>query len=72
MTCDGRQSAKPALFRVTEASAGALTIDGIDVSRIGLHDLRFKVTMIPQKSLLFSGSIRDNLDCGRYEQGTSG
>ena len=43
-------------------TAGSLTIDGVDVSKIGLHDLRSKISIIPQEPVLFSGSVRKNLD----------
>lgn len=39
-----------------------LTIDGVDVMRIGLFDLRTKMGIIPQSPVLFSGTIRSNLD----------
>lgn len=42
--------------------AAPLTIDGIDVMRIGLYDLRVKIGIIPQLPVLFSGTIRSNLD----------
>ena len=37
-------------------------IDGIDTKSIGLHDLRSKISIIPQDPFLFSGSLRKNLD----------
>ncbi|KAJ6615389.1 multidrug resistance-associated ABC transporter [Mycena sp. CBHHK59/15] len=39
-----------------------ILIDGIDISKIGTHDLRSRITFIPQDATLFSGSLRDNLD----------
>ena len=42
--------------------AGCIRIDGIDISRIGLRSLRSQVTLIPQEAILFSGSVRRNLD----------
>ena len=42
--------------------SGSLTIDGVDVSKIGLHALRSKISIIPQEPVLFSGSVRKNLD----------
>ena len=51
-----------ALFRVVEASGGSIIIDGIDISTLGLDLLRSKLAIIPQDSVLFSGTIRSNLD----------
>ncbi|KFM76471.1 Multidrug resistance-associated protein 1, partial [Stegodyphus mimosarum] len=45
-----------------EAAKGYITIDGIDISKIGLHTLRSKLTIIPQDPVLFTGSLRSNLD----------
>ncbi|MGH0142266.1 UNVERIFIED_CONTAM: hypothetical protein FKN15_075910 [Acipenser sinensis] len=48
--------------RILEAAAGEITIDGVKISEIGLHDLRSKLTIIPQDPVLFSGTLRMNLD----------
>jgi ATP-binding cassette subfamily C (CFTR/MRP) protein 4 len=42
--------------------SGRIQIDGIDTASIGLHDLRSKISIIPQEPALFSGTLRDNLD----------
>ena len=47
---------------MTEAASGGITIDGLDISRLGLGTLRSALTIIPQDPVLFSGSLRMNLD----------
>ncbi|XP_058527585.1 ATP-binding cassette sub-family C member 2 [Ochotona princeps] len=58
----GKSSLTNCLFRILEAAGGRITIDGIDIASLGLHDLRGKLTIIPQDPVLFSGSLRMNLD----------
>uniref|UniRef100_A0A8C5A8A0 ABC-type glutathione-S-conjugate transporter n=1 Tax=Gadus morhua TaxID=8049 RepID=A0A8C5A8A0_GADMO len=58
----GKSSLTNCLFRIIEAAEGRILIDGIDISKIGLHDLRNRLTIIPQDPVLFSGSLRMNLD----------
>ncbi|XP_041062098.1 multidrug resistance-associated protein 1 isoform X2 [Carcharodon carcharias] len=58
----GKSSFALGLFRIIEAAEGQISIDGIDIAKIGLHDLRFQITIIPQDPVLFSGSLRMNLD----------
>ncbi|XP_061564507.1 ATP-binding cassette sub-family C member 3 isoform X2 [Cololabis saira] len=58
----GKSSMTLCLFRLLEAAAGEITIDGVKISEIGLHDLRSKLTIIPQEPVLFSGTLRMNLD----------
>lgn len=50
------------LFRILEAVKGEIKIDGVKISEIGLHDLRSRLTIIPQDPVLFSGTLRMNLD----------
>ncbi|KAL8668966.1 MAG: hypothetical protein Q9168_006429 [Polycauliona sp. 1 TL-2023] len=58
----GKSSLTLALFRFLEAREGTITIDGIDISKMKLHDLRSRLAIIPQDPVLFSGTVRSNLD----------
>uniref|UniRef100_A0A7N8XN14 ATP-binding cassette, sub-family C (CFTR/MRP), member 3 n=1 Tax=Mastacembelus armatus TaxID=205130 RepID=A0A7N8XN14_9TELE len=58
----GKSSMTLCLFRLLEAAAGEITIDEVRIAEIGLHDLRSKLTIIPQEPVLFSGTLRMNLD----------
>jgi len=57
----GKSSLLAALFRMCEPD-GIIEIDGIDTQSIGLHDLRKKISIIPQDPVVFTGSVRYNLD----------
>ncbi|KAG0197031.1 hypothetical protein BGX28_009441 [Mortierella sp. GBA30] len=58
----GKSSVTLALFRIIEAAEGSISIDGINISTLGLHELRSRLTIIPQDPFLFGDSIRSNLD----------
>uniref|UniRef100_A0A8C1F9V6 Multidrug resistance-associated protein 4 n=1 Tax=Cyprinus carpio carpio TaxID=630221 RepID=A0A8C1F9V6_CYPCA len=57
----GKSSLISALFRLMEPE-GKIIVDGILTSEIGLHDLRQKMSIIPQDPMLFTGTMRKNLD----------
>ncbi|GFR20381.1 multidrug resistance-associated protein 1 [Trichonephila clavata] len=50
------------LFRLIEPMTGQIVIDNIDISKLGIKDLRSSLAIIPQDSLVFNGSVRQNLD----------
>ncbi|KAJ1773796.1 Transporter of the ATP-binding cassette (ABC) [Coemansia sp. RSA 1813] len=58
----GKSTLTLAMFRFMEASAGRIVVDGVDISQIGVGDLRSRLTIIPQDPVLFTGTIRSNLD----------
>lgn len=58
----GKSSIMVALFRMAELASGSIVIDGQDISQMGLADLRSRISIIPQDPLLFSGTIRSNID----------
>ncbi|XP_067399370.1 multidrug resistance-associated protein 1-like isoform X2 [Emydura macquarii macquarii] len=63
----GKSTLTNCLFRIIESARGQIIIDGIDISTIGLHDLRSNLNIIPQDPVLFSGTLQSNLDpFGKY------
>ncbi|CZT44803.1 related to multidrug transporter (yeast bile transporter) [Rhynchosporium secalis] len=58
----GKSSLTLALFRFLEAREGSIYVDGLDISKIKLHALRSRLAIIPQDPVLFSGTVRSNLD----------
>lgn len=61
-TGSGKSSLMLSLFRLIPIIDGTVYIDDVDVSKIALDSLRGQVAIIPQDPVLFSGSLRDNLD----------
>eukprot|EP01122_Echinamoeba_exundans_P001097 TRINITY_DN1103_c0_g1_i2.p1 TRINITY_DN1103_c0_g1~~TRINITY_DN1103_c0_g1_i2.p1 ORF type:complete len:1319 (+),score=357.16 TRINITY_DN1103_c0_g1_i2:146-4102(+) len=58
----GKSTLITALFRMQEFFEGTIDVDGIDISKIGLFDLRSKLSIIPQTPQLFMGTVRYNVD----------
>ncbi|TFK50640.1 multidrug resistance-associated ABC transporter [Heliocybe sulcata] len=61
-TGSGKSTLAMSVLRFVDPTSGRIVIDGIDISTIGVHDLRSRITFIPQDATLFSGTLRDNLD----------
>jgi len=58
----GKSTLLVALYRLSELSAGHIYIDGVDISTVDLDRLRSAISIIPQTPIIFTGSIRENLD----------
>ena len=58
----GKSTLMTSLYRIVEPCDGSITIDGIDVSQLGLADLRSRLALVPQDPVIFSGTVRANLD----------
>ncbi|WVQ85985.1 hypothetical protein IAT38_008153 [Cryptococcus sp. DSM 104549] len=61
-TGSGKSTLGMSLLRFTDPTAGSIWLDGIGITSIGVDDLRSRITYIPQDAVLFSGTVRENLD----------
>ncbi len=64
----GKSTLVASLCRLVEPCEGRVEIDGVDLSTLGLHDLRKAVSIIPQEPQLFKATMRFNLDpCDEFD-----
>jgi subfamily B ATP-binding cassette protein MsbA len=63
----GKSTMASLLPRFYEVETGAVTLDGVDVRKLGLRELRSHIGIVPQEPMLFAGTVRENLAYGRAD-----
>lgn len=62
---EGKSTLLKLLLGIYDVSAGQISINGIPIQEYSLRSLRERIVVVPQENILFQGSIRDNLACGK-------
>ncbi|NSM93671.1 ABC transporter ATP-binding protein [Enterococcus faecalis] len=66
-TGSGKSTVAKLLLRLSDVSEGSILFDGVDIRNITQEELRSKISYVPQKAFLFSGTIKSNLLMGNAE-----
>ncbi len=61
----GKSTIASMVYRFFDPKSGRVSVDGVDVKQLKLHDLRARLAIVSQEPVLFSGSIRDNIAYAR-------
>lgn len=58
----GKSTIAISISRIVELFGGKILLDGIDIAEVPLHELRKRITVIPQDPIMFTGTLRFNID----------
>jgi ATP-binding cassette subfamily B protein len=66
-TGSGKSTIASLMLRLYDVASGEITLEGVDIRQMTQHDLRERISYVPQKAILFSGTIADNLRMGNRQ-----
>jgi len=66
-TGSGKSTIASLMLRLYDVASGSITLEGADIRQISQHELRESISYVPQKAMLFSGTIADNLRMGNSQ-----